>query len=141
MRMGPPPFEPSSSELLPRGRVNGLRRGRGGGGRPPRRAGAVHQSLQQADGLTLSPRVEVEFMDVALRLAVEGLGDTHLPSAYTHASDFPDGLTTAPFTPALYDTFALITRRAARLSPGVRELVADLEAHMQAVASEFDRSR
>jgi hypothetical protein len=46
-----------------------------------------------------------------------------------------------PFAPALYDTFAVITRRAARLSPGVRELIADLEAHMQAVASDFDRSR
>jgi hypothetical protein len=30
---------------------------------------------------------------------------------------------------------------AARLSPGVRELITDLEAHMQAVALELDRSR
>jgi hypothetical protein len=62
-------------------------------------------------------------------------------SAYTHAASFPDGLTTVSFTPALYDTFAVITRRAAHLSPGVRELIIDLEAHMQAVASDFDRSR
>jgi DNA-binding transcriptional LysR family regulator len=95
----------------------------------------------QADGLTLRPRVEVEFMDLALRLVAEGLGDTYLPSAYTHAPHYPGGLTTVPFTPALYDTFAIITRRAARLSPGVRELIADLDAHMQAVASDFDRSR
>ena len=95
----------------------------------------------QADGLTLSPRVEVEFMDLALRLVAAGLGDTYLPSAYTHAPNFPGGLTTVPFTPALYDTFAVITRRAARLSPGVRELITDLEAHMQALASEFDRAR
>ena len=95
----------------------------------------------QADGLTLSPRVEVEFMDLALRLVAEGLGDTYLPSAYRHAPDYPGGLTTVPFTPPLYDTFAVITRRAARLSPGVRELITDLEAHMQAVASDLDRSR
>jgi DNA-binding transcriptional LysR family regulator len=95
----------------------------------------------QADGLTLSPRVEVEFMDLALRLVAEGLGDSYLPSAYTHAPNYPDGLTSVPFTPALYDTFAVITRRAARLSPGARELITDLEVHMQAVASEFDRAR
>jgi DNA-binding transcriptional LysR family regulator len=80
-------------------------------------------------------------MDVALRLVAAGVGDTYLPSAYAHAPFLPDGLTTAPFRPALYDTFAVITRRAARLSPAVRELVADLEAHMRAVAEELDRSR
>jgi hypothetical protein len=48
---------------------------------------------------------------------------------------------TAPFAPALYDTFAIITRRAARLSPAVRELIADLEAHMQVAAARFDGSR
>ena len=46
-----------------------------------------------------------------------------------------------PFSPALYDTFAIVTRPAARLSPGVRELLAELETHMRAVAEEFDRSR
>ena len=95
----------------------------------------------QADGVRLQPRVEVEFVDVALRLVAEGLGDTYLPSAYTRASFHPAGLTTAPFSPPLYDTFAVITRRAARLSPGVRELIADLETHMRAVADELDRLR
>jgi hypothetical protein len=64
-----------------------------------------------------------------------------IAAGYTHASDFPDGLTTVPFRPALHDTFAVITRRAARVSPGVRELITDLEAHMHAVAADFDRSR
>jgi DNA-binding transcriptional LysR family regulator len=95
----------------------------------------------QADGLRLRPRVEVEFIDLALRLVADGLGDTYLPSAYTHASFYPSALTTTPFSPALYDTFAVITRRAARLSPGVRELIADLEAHMRAVAAELDARR
>jgi hypothetical protein len=70
-----------------------------------------------------------------------GVGDTYLPSAYTYAPYYPQGLHTASFSPALYDTFAIITRPGARLSPGVRELVADLEAHMRAVAEELDRSR
>jgi DNA-binding transcriptional LysR family regulator len=95
----------------------------------------------QALGVQLRPRVEVELIDIALRLVADGLGDTYLPSAYTHAPYYPAGLTTAPFKPALYDTFAVITRAGARLSPGVRELLAALEAHMRAVADEFDRSR
>jgi len=95
----------------------------------------------QAGGLSLRPRVEVELIDLALRLVAAGLGDTYLPSAYLHAPYYPEGLTTAPFSPPLYDTFAIITRPAARLSPGMRELIAELEAHMRAVADEFDRSR
>jgi DNA-binding transcriptional LysR family regulator len=95
----------------------------------------------QAHGVRLQPRVEVELIDLALRLVAAGLGDTYLPSAYTHAPYYPAELTTAPFSPALYDTFAIITRPAARLSPGVRQLIAELESHMRAVADEFDRSR
>jgi DNA-binding transcriptional LysR family regulator len=95
----------------------------------------------QALGVRLRPRVEVELKDIALRLVAAGIGDTYLPSAYTHAPYYPPGLRTASFSPPLYDTFAMITRPAARLSPGVRELLTDLESHMRAVADELDRSR
>jgi DNA-binding transcriptional LysR family regulator len=95
----------------------------------------------QALGVHLQPKVEVELKDIALRLVATGIGDTYLPTAYTHAPYYPQGLSTAPFSPALYDTFAIITRSAARLSPGVRELLTDLETHMRAIADEFDRSR
>ena len=95
----------------------------------------------QAHGVRLRPRVEVEPIDIALRLVARGVGDTYLPSAHTHAPSFPEGLHTVPFSPALYDTFAIVTRPAARLSPGVRELLADLETHMRAVADELDRLR
>jgi len=88
----------------------------------------------QARGLQLRPRVEVEFVDLALRLVAAGVGDTYLPTAYLHAPGFPAGLTAAPFSPPLYDTLAVITRRGARLSPAARELVGDLEAHMRALA-------
>ena len=83
----------------------------------------------------------MELKDIALRLVAAGIGDTYLPSAYTHAPYYPEGLSTASFSPALYDTFAIITRPGTRLAPGVRELLTDLEAHMRAVADEFDRSR
>ena len=95
----------------------------------------------QARGLRLRPKVEVELKDLALRLVAAGVGDTYLPSAYTRAPYYPAGLHTAPFSPALYDTFAVVTRPGARLSPGIRELLAGLEAHLQAVAGGFDRSR
>jgi DNA-binding transcriptional LysR family regulator len=95
----------------------------------------------QALGVRLEPKVEVELKDIALRLVAAGIGDTYLPSAYTHAPYYPEGLSTVSFSPALYDTFAIITRPGARISPGVRELLAHLEAHMRAVADELDRSR
>jgi DNA-binding transcriptional LysR family regulator len=95
----------------------------------------------QALGVRLRPKVEVELKDIALRLVAEGIGDSYLPTAYTHAPYYPQGLSTASFSPALYDTFAVISRPGARLSPGVRELLTELEAHMRAIADEFDRSR
>jgi DNA-binding transcriptional LysR family regulator len=95
----------------------------------------------QALGVRLRPRVEVELKDIALRLVASGIGDTYLPSAYTHAPYYPEGLSTAPFSPALYDTFAIISRPGTRLSSGVRELLTDLEAHLRAVAEAFDRLR
>jgi DNA-binding transcriptional LysR family regulator len=95
----------------------------------------------QAHGVRLRPRVEVEMAELALSLVARGLGDTYLPASYTHAPYFPTGLTTASFSPTLFNTFAIITRPAARLSPGTRELLAGLETHMHAVAAEFDRSR
>jgi DNA-binding transcriptional LysR family regulator len=95
----------------------------------------------QALGVRLQPKVEVELKDIALRLVAAGIGDTYLPSAYTHAPYYPEGLSTASFGPALYDTFAIVTRPGARLSTGVRELLGELEAHMRAVADELDQSR
>ena len=95
----------------------------------------------QALGVRLQPKVEVEMKDIALRLVAAGIGDTYLPSAYTRAPYYPASLTTTSFRPALYDTFAIVTRPGARLSAGVRELLGDVETHMRAVAEQLDRSR
>jgi DNA-binding transcriptional LysR family regulator len=95
----------------------------------------------QADGLRLRPRVEVESMDLALRLVAAGVGDTYVPSAYTRAAYYPQGLHSTEFRPALHDTLAVITRRAARLAPATRELISDLEAHLRTVAGDLDRDR
>jgi DNA-binding transcriptional LysR family regulator len=95
----------------------------------------------QALGVRVEPKVEVELKDIALRLVAAGIGDTYLPSAFTRLPFYPDGLHTSSFEPAIYDTFAIVTRSGARISPGVRELLALLEAHMRAVAGELDRAR
>jgi DNA-binding transcriptional LysR family regulator len=95
----------------------------------------------QALGIRLQPKVEVELKDIALRVVAAGIGDTYLPSAYTRAPYYPQGLSTVPFSPALHDTFAIVTRPGARISPRVRELLGELEAHMRTVADELDRSR
>ncbi len=95
----------------------------------------------QALGIRLRPKVEVELKDIALRLVAAGIGDTYLPSAYVHAPYYPQGVSTVSFRPALYDTFAIVTRPGARLSPGVREVLTHLETHMRAVAEELDRRR
>ena len=95
----------------------------------------------QALGVRLQPKVEVELKDIALRLVAAGVGDTYLPSAYSHQPYYPAGLSTTSFSPALFDTVAIITRPGARLSPGVRELLGALETHMRAVAAELDRAR
>jgi DNA-binding transcriptional LysR family regulator len=95
----------------------------------------------QARGLRLQPKVEVELKDIALQLVAAGIGDTYIPSAFTHLPFYPDGLYTSSFAPAIYDTFAIITRSGARVSTGVRELLGQLEAHMRTFADRLDRSR
>jgi DNA-binding transcriptional LysR family regulator len=91
----------------------------------------------QVEGVDLLPRVDVEHLDVALRLVAAGVGDTYLPSAFTRTPGHPRSLTSTPFRPALFDTLAVVTRRAGRLSPAARELLADLEAQLTAVAAEL----
>jgi hypothetical protein len=106
--------------------------------RPPTRTDPSPPAERaQALGVRLQPKVEVEHKDVALALVAGGIGDTYLPSAYTRAPYHPEGLSTASFRPALFDTFAVITRPGARLSAGVRELLADLETHMRTIADEL----
>ena len=92
-------------------------------------------------GLRLQARAEVEHIDVALQLVAGGVGDTYLPSAYTRAAYYPDTLRAVPFSPPLYDTFAIVTRPSGRLTPAMHELLADVEAHLRSVAEQLDEGR
>lgn len=81
-------------------------------------------------GLRLLARVETETMVMALRLVADAVGDTYVPRAHTTTSYFPAGLSTARFRPAIHDTFAIVVRRGARLSPATRTFVDGLTEHM-----------
>ncbi len=81
-------------------------------------------------GLRLTARAETETMVMALQLVADGVGDTYVPRAHTLASYFPPRLATTPFRPAIHDTFAIVARRGARLSPATTAFVAGLRMHM-----------
>ncbi|WP_344136043.1 LysR family transcriptional regulator [Saccharopolyspora halophila] len=76
----------------------------------------------QLAGVTLDPRIEVEHVESALRLAADGIGDSIACRAVVQSPRFPRGLRTTPFAPPLHDTIALIRRRDRPLSPATTEL-------------------
>lgn len=70
----------------------------------------------QTAGVRLEPVIEVEYMTAAFDLAARGVGDTvGLPSMLRARK-----LLQVEFDPPLYETYAFITRRGARLSPSTR---------------------
>jgi len=77
----------------------------------------------QLAGVRLEPIIEVEYMTAAFNLAARGLGDTISVSSLL----FLPGLLTTTFDPPLHETFAVIMRRGAHLSPGTRAFLALVE--------------
>jgi DNA-binding transcriptional LysR family regulator len=82
----------------------------------------LHERLQRIGG-RLSPRIEVEYLAGALRLARQGVGDTIVAKAAIDAGMLGGGLYTTPFEEPLYDTLAVAKQRDLPLSPATRELV------------------
>lgn len=87
----------------------------------------------QRAGVSIRPILEIEQVGVAVELAARGVGDTIVGRRVAAAATFPKRLRTAPFRPALKQTFAFIQRRGARLSPATRELVAMAEARVKSL--------
>jgi LysR family cyn operon transcriptional activator len=71
----------------------------------------------QRAGVKLEPQIEVEYMTAALDLAVRGLGDTVAARSIIVSRGLGRRLSSVPFDPPLFETFAFITRRDAHLSP------------------------
>jgi DNA-binding transcriptional LysR family regulator len=98
----------------------------------------LHELAQRA-GVALVPQIDVEDVETAIELAARGLGDTIVARGIllTLGRRVPKKLGWTPFDEPLYDTFAFINRRGARLSPAAREFMALAEDHMQAMADEL----
>jgi len=77
----------------------------------------------QLAGVRIEPVIEVEYMTAAFDLAIRGLGDTITVASLLRARQ----LHTTTFDPPIVETFALITRRGAHLSPGTRAFMGMVE--------------
>jgi LysR family cyn operon transcriptional activator len=88
----------------------------------------------QRAGVTLEPRIEVQHANAALQLAARGVGDTFVTRALLDSLGYGDRFTTVPLDPPLYETFAFIRRRNARLSPATRALMTLAERYLMRLA-------
>ena len=96
--------------------------------------------LAQRAGVRVAPEIEVEDAEAAVELAWRGLGDTVTGRGLLLAMGerIPPGLGWVPFAEPLYDTFALIWRRGARLSPATRAFVALAQDRLEGLARELE---
>jgi hypothetical protein len=97
---------------------------------PTRRV--LRERAQQA-GVTVEPRIEVEYLTAALDLAARGLGDTIGTASVLKARGYTRRLHTAPLDPPMFATYAFITRRNAHLSPATREFMKLAERRVRAL--------
>lgn len=97
-------------------------------------------ALAQAAGVALEPQIDVEDVEMAIELAARGLGDTLVSRGIIHSMGrrMPKRLGWVPFAEPVYDTFAFIQRRDARISPASREFLALAEARLRALAAELE---
>ena len=81
--------------------------------------------LGQRAGVTIEPQIDVEDVEAAIDLAAQGLGDTIVARRMVLALGrrFPRRLGWVHFAEPIYDEFAFIARRGARLSPASREFL------------------
>ena len=73
------------------------------------------------EGVRIEPIIEVEHVELALDLVARGVGDTIVARAVTESRLHPPGLRTVSLDPPMWDTIALVQRRAAVLSPATVE--------------------
>ncbi len=97
-------------------------------------------ALAQAAGATIEPQIDVEDVEMAIELAARGFGDTILSRGIINAMGrrMPKRLGWVPFAEPLYDTFAFIQRRDARISPASREFLGVAEARLRGLATELE---
>src|SRR5215213_7527263 len=89
----------------------------------------------QRAGVRLEPQIEVEYLTAALDLAARGLGDTISVPSVLETRGYAGALQSVALDPPLYDSFAFITRRSARLSPASRAFLALAERRVAAMGT------
>ena len=85
----------------------------------------------QPAGVTLRPVVEVEDMEAAIQLVARGVGDTVVARAVLGRIRGTRSLHATPFDDPLWETFALIARRDASVSPATRAFVELVERRLE----------
>jgi DNA-binding transcriptional LysR family regulator len=96
--------------------------------------------LAQRAGVTIEPQIDVEDTEAALELAARGMGDTIVSRGMLLALGrrVPKRLGWVPFDEPIYDEFAFISRRGARLSPASREFVRLARERLTALAETLE---
>ncbi|GAA0903082.1 LysR family transcriptional regulator [Virgisporangium aurantiacum] len=94
-------------------------------------------AIMQEAGATLRPRVEVEDAETALEIAASGLADTIISrGVLLRLGDrLPPTLGWASFRPMMYETYAIVHRPPAELSPATRAVVEIAATRMSALAA------
>ena len=87
----------------------------------------------QLAGVTLRPVIEVEDLEAAVQLVARGFGDTVVARAVLGRMRGTRSLHAAPFAEPLWETFALIARRDAPVSPATRAFVAIVERQLESI--------
>lgn len=98
--------------------------------------------LAQRAGVAIEPQIEVEDVETALDLAARGIGDALTTRGVLLAlgGRVSKRLGWVPFAEPVYDRFAFVSRRGARLSPAARAFMALTSERMAAVAAELERT-
>jgi DNA-binding transcriptional LysR family regulator len=93
----------------------------------------------QSAGIVVEAKIEVEHVETALQLVSRGLGDTIVARAVLAAARLPSRVSGVGFVEPFYDSFALITRRGAQVSPGTLALIGLVDEWARSVAGRLAR--
>jgi DNA-binding transcriptional LysR family regulator len=98
--------------------------------------------LAQRAGVTIEPKIDVEDVETAIDLAARGIGDALVTRGVilSLGNRFPKKLGWVPFAEPLYDRFAFISRRGARLSPAARAFTELTRERLEAMAAQLEHT-
>lgn len=100
----------------------------------------LRERAQQA-GVRVDAHIEVEFQAAALELAARGVADTVVSLPAARRQGYGGRLHWAPFDPPLYETYALVTRKAARVSTATQAFIELIGKHLAGLDSHADGAR